>query len=77
MKAIKVKQTAAIKILKAARVRGEKLSRAMETLINEAPQIAERMINNSQLIKPGLWIVGFSILFPIIDIRGNILPKAQ
>ena len=33
----------------------------METLINEAPQIAERMINSIQLIKPGLWIVGFSI----------------
>jgi len=33
----------------------------METLINDAPQIVERIINNIQLIKPGLWIVGFSI----------------
>ena len=54
IKAINVKQTAAIKILIATKIKGDKLSRAIETLMKEAPQIAERMINNIQLIKPGL-----------------------
>ena len=45
----------------------------IETLIKEAPQIAERMINNIQLIKPGLWIVGFNIWLPMTDTASDAL----
>ena len=73
IKAINVKQTAAIKILIATKIKGDKLSRAIETLMKEAPQIAERMINNIQLIKPGLWIVGFNIWLPMTDTASDAL----